>query len=190
MTIIEIFLLAVSLCFDTLAVSLVGGACIPEIKLTQRLKILLSFGLVQAGFTLVGWLAGSSVLEYISKFDHWIAFLLLLFIGGKMIKEAFSKDDGEGSVDLLDTGKLLISAVATSIDALAVGVSLAMLDMTTARSLFTFAVIGLVTVIAAEIGLRGGSKLASFIGSKANFLGGIILIAIGAKILLEHLFFQ
>ncbi len=187
MTIVEIFLLAVSLCFDTLAVSLVGGACIPNMKMSQRLKILVSFGGVQALFTLIGWLLGSSVLDYISKFDHWIAFILLLYIGGKMIKEAFSKSDESESVDLLNTGKLLISSVATSIDALAVGVSLAMVDITNGRAYFTFAVIGLVTVASSEIGLRGGSRLASFIGTKANLLGGVILIGIGAKILLEHI---
>lgn len=187
MTIVEIFLLALSLCFDTLAVSIAGGTCISNISFRQRIRILLIFGLIQAGFTLLGWILGASIIDYISKFDHWVAFLLLLFIGGKMVRESFDKSEEKGAVDLLNTGQLIISAVATSIDALAVGVSLAMVDMSNSRSFFTFAVIGIVTMIAAATGLRGGAKLAGFIGSKANLVGGLILIAIGTKILIEHL---
>lgn len=187
MSIFEIFLLAVSLCFDTLAVSMVGGACMTEINAWKRAKILLSFALFQAGFTLVGWLLGSTVSQYIERFDHWVAFGLLAYIGGKMIIDAFSKNAELEKVDLLDTRKLVVSSIATSIDALAVGISLAMLQMGGGRIWLTVAVIGAVTALAAALGLRGGEKIGRLLGGKCNLLGGIILVALGIKILLEHL---
>lgn len=195
MSILEIFLLAVSLCFDTLAVSIVGGACITEISVWKRVKILLSFALFQAGFTLIGWLLGSTVSQYIEKFDHWIAFGLLAYIGGKMIIDAFSKApeaencscETGGHSDLLDTKRLIISSIATSIDALAVGISLAFIQMSVGRISLTVGVIGAVTALAAALGLRGGKKLGNLLGNKCNFIGGLILVALGLKILLEHL---
>ena len=187
MSILEIFLLAVSLCFDTLAVSIVGGACIGDINVWKRAKILLSFALFQAGFTFVGWMLGSSVSQYIEKFDHWVAFALLFYIGGKMIFDALRGGGDSEKVDLLDTRKLVVSSVATSIDALAVGISLAMIDLSSGRVALTVAVIGIVTALAAETGLRGGEKLGRLLGSKCNLLGGLILVALGTKILLEHL---
>jgi Predicted membrane protein len=187
MSFFEVFLIAVGLCFDTLAVSLVGGACLGDINIWKRAKILLSFALFQAGFTFIGWLLGSTVSQYIERFDHWVAFLLLAYIGGKMIIESFSKKEGEEKVDLLNTKKLVISSIATSIDALAVGISFAMLHMTVGDILWTVLVIGVVTALAAEIGLRGGEKLGRILGRKCDFIGGLILVAIGVKILLEHL---
>jgi len=98
MSFFEVFLIAVGLCFDTLAVSLVGGACLGDINIWKRAKILLSFALFQAGFTFIGWLLGSTVSQYIERFDHWVAFLLLAYIGGKMIIESFyeKRRGGEG----------------------------------------------------------------------------------------------
>lgn len=187
MSIIEIILLAVSLCFDTLAVSMVGGACIAEINMWKRAKILLSFALFQAGFTLIGWLLGSTVSQYIERYDHWIAFALLAYIGGRMVISAFSKGKDVEKVNLLDTKKLIISSIATSIDALAVGISLAMIQMSTGRISLTVVIIGVVTALAAALGLRGGEKLGKLLGNKCNLLGGLILVALGVKILLEHL---
>ena len=187
MGIVEIFLVAVSLCFDTLAVSIIGGACCGGLPLAKRMKIYLSFAFVQAGFTFIGWALGASVSQYIERFDHWIAFLLLLYIGGKMIVESFSKDDAKQSVDLLDTRKLMVSAVATSIDALAVGISFAMASLRLLNILYASLIIGIVTALASVAGLRGGEKLGKLLGNRCNLVGGVILVAIGVKILLEHL---
>lgn len=186
MSFIEILLIAVGLCFDTLAVSLVGGACLGDANVWKRAGIVLSFALFQAGFTFIGWLLGSTVSQYIEAFDHWVAFILLAYIGGKMVVEAFSKDE-EKPVNLLDTGKLVVASIATSIDALAVGISFAMLHMPMREILFSVLVIGLVTALAAFIGLRGGERLGRLLGKKCNLIGGLILIGIGLKILLEHL---
>ncbi|MDD2595567.1 MAG: manganese efflux pump MntP family protein [Bacteroidales bacterium] len=187
MSFLEIVLLAVGLSFDTLAVSLAGGACISKIDFWRRVKILISFALFQAGFTFVGWGLGSSVSQYIDKYDHWVAFILLAYIGGKMVIDSFRSSCNEDSVDLLNTKKLVLASIATSIDALAVGISLSMLQMSLSRILYSLLIIGFITALASEIGLRGGAKLGKCIGPKSNLIGGIILLAIGIKILIEHL---
>lgn len=187
MTFIEVFLISVGLCFDTLAVSLVGGACVGDIKLWKRAKIVLSFALFQAGFTFLGWLLGSTVSQYIERFDHWAAFLLLAYIGGRMIAGSFSKREEQERVDLLDTKRLVVASIATSIDALAVGISFAMLSFSWAEIAVTVLIVGSVTALAAAVGIRGGEKLCRIIGRKCDLIGGVILVAIGVKILLEHL---
>lgn len=187
MSFVEIVLLSISLCFDTLAVSVVGGACISDIGAWKRVKIILSFALFQAGFTFVGWILGETVNWYIDSFDHWIAFGLLAYIGGKMVFDAFRKGNGAEKLDLLNTRTLILSSVATSIDALAVGISLAMIQMGTGRVLLTVALTGLFTALAAAVGLGGGERLSRILGRKCNIIGGVILVAIGVKILLEHL---
>lgn len=186
MSLIEIFLIAVSLCFDTLAVSLAGGACIRCASRARKAGIILSFALFQAGFTFIGWFLGSAVSQYIERFDHWVAFLLLLYIGGKMVVDSFRDKDGE-SVNLLDTGKLVLSSIATSIDALAVGISFAFIEMSLSKIVESTLVIGAVTAAAAFLGLVGGERLGRVLGRRSNLVGGLILIAIGVKILLEHL---
>ena len=190
MSYIEIFLLAIGLCFDTLAVSMVGGSCMKNITTGHRTKICSSFAFVQGMFIVMGWALGSSFLQYISKFDHWIAFLLLLFIGGKMVLECFKEEEEAESIDLLNTRTLLLSSVATSIDALAVGISMAMLNFPLLKISITFAIVATVTAAAALLGLNGGKWLGRFLGKKSNLIGGLILIAIGVKILVEHLFFS
>lgn len=187
MTLVEILLLAVSLCFDTLAVSIVGGSCIAEISAWKRVKIILYFALFQAGFTFAGWALGTTLSRLIESFDHWIAFILLSYIGGKMLIDAFRQDGKVEKVDLLNTKTLIVSSVATSIDALAVGISLSMLQMNTGRIFLTVAAVGIFTALAAALGLGCGEKLGRLLGGKCNVIGGLILIAIGIKILLEHL---
>ena len=189
MNFFEVFLLAVSLCFDTLAVSIVGGACLGRLTFGKVAKILFFMALFQAGFTFIGWALGATVEPYICRFDHWVAFGLLAFIGGKMIVDGFSSHKEEQSVDLLSTGKLILASAATSIDALAVGISLAVVGTACGRMLYYCAVIALVTAAAAAIGLFGGDRLGKRMGSGINLLGGLILIGIGVKILAEHLFF-
>ena len=189
MSFVEVFLLAVSLCFDTLAVSIVGGACLGRLTFGKVAKILLFMALFQGGFTFIGWALGASVEPYICRFDHWIAFGLLAFIGGKMIVDAFSARKEEKPVDLLSTGRLILASAATSIDALAVGISLAIVGTACGRMLYYCAVIALVTALAAALGLFGGDRLGRHLGRGINLLGGLILIGIGVKILMEHLFF-
>ncbi len=182
----EIFLLATGLCFDTFAVSLVGGACAQSIPALRKVKIISFFALFQAGFTFIGWALGATVNNVIESYDHWVAFGLLLFIGGKMIIDSLKKSEDK-SVDLLDTGKLAVSSIATSIDALAVGISLAMLHFTSARILWTLLIVASVTALASFLGLASGKQVGKWLGKKSNIIGGIILIGIGIKILIEHL---
>lgn len=189
MSFFEVFLLAVGLCFDTLAVSMVGGACIGRLTFGKVAKILLFMALFQGGFTFIGWALGASVEPYICRFDHWVAFGLLAFIGGKMIVDGLSSGREEKPVDLLSTGKLILASAATSIDALAVGISLAIVGTACGRMLYYCAVIALVTALAAAIGLFGGDRIGRRIGRSINLIGGLILIGIGVKILVEHLFF-
>jgi|SRR5574344_188420 manganese efflux pump family protein len=182
----EIFLLAIGLCFDTFAVSLVGGACKNCLSVFVKIKIIISFALFQAGFTVVGWALGSTVSSYIENYDHWIAFALLLYIGGKMLIDSFSTSE-EKSVDLLTTSKLVVASVATSIDALAVGISFAFLHMSCDKVLWSGVIVFVVTAVAALSGLLSGNIIGKKIGRKANLAGGLILILIGIKILIEHL---
>ena len=189
MSFVEVFLLAVSLCFDTLAVSMVGGACMGRMTFGKVVKILLFMALFQGGFTFIGWALGASVEPYIRRFDHWVAFGLLAFIGGKMIVDTFPANKEEKPVDLLSTGKLILASAATSIDALAVGISLAIVGTACGRMLYYCAVIALVTAVAAAIGLFGGERIGRRAGRGINWAGGLILIGIGIKILAEHLFF-
>jgi len=189
MSYLELFLLAVGLCFDTFAVSLTGGMCFVTRPTWYRiLKIIFCFGVFQAGFTVIGWLLGSSVSSYIERFDHWIAFILLLYIGGNMIREGFSGDEeSSGSMDLSCTRRLCLLSVATSIDALAVGISLAMIHLETVRFCICAVMILAVTALASLVGLFAGGAVGPKFGKRSELVGGVILICIGLKILLEHL---
>ncbi|MBR4660247.1 MAG: manganese efflux pump [Bacteroidales bacterium] len=182
-----VFLIAVSLCFDTLAVSMVGGACTSGRSRAKDLLIIGSFALFQGGFALLGWLLGHSVLELIDRFDHWIAFLLLSWIGLKMVVEALRPGRQEEGPDLLKPASLVMASVATSIDALAVGISFAMMEMPLATILLDSLLIAAVTAVAAAIGLYGGKHLGDKFGRRCNLIGGLVLFLIGVKILLEHL---
>lgn len=192
MTYIELFLLAIGLCFDTFAVSLTGGICLNvRLKWLQTVKIFSFFALFQAGFAFIGWLLGYSVSTYIEKYDHWIAFLLLLYIGGKMVFEGLSKEKegeecGKNKINLLDTKQLSLLSIATSIDALAVGISLAMINLDKVKVGVGLTMIFAVTALASLVGLLSGNRLGSRFGKKSELVGGVILIAIGVKILLEH----
>ena len=186
MTFIEILLLAIGLSFDTLAFSIVGGMCIKKMTLKQNLKIIAAFGLVQAAFLMAGWLLGSSFVRYIEAYDHWVAFVLLFIIGFNMVVESF-KPSEEKNVDLMDTTKLMLAAVATSIDALAVGISMAALQFDVRRILLALCTVFIVTAAASELGLKGGEWASRLFGKKSYLVGGLVLIAIGVKILIEHL---
>jgi len=188
MSYIEIILLAVSLCFDTLAVSVVQGSCNRNMTRIQRLSIESTFGLVQGLSIVIGWLLGASFLGLIESFDHWVAFILLFLVGGKMIVDFFKSEEERKCLDILAFGPRILAAVATSIDALAVGISMAMIGgFGWAKIAGTFAIVVLVTAAASALGLGGGKVAARFIGKKSSLIGGIVLIAIGFKILVEHI---
>ena len=188
MSYLEIFLLALGLCADTLAVTMAFGATSGKIGLGGHLKIDLTLGFIQAALTALGWVLGAACLSLIESVDHWIAFGLLLFIGGKMIFESLRPAE-EDQADLMHFGPLVVAGIATSIDALAVGISLAMVALSPVKLIVTFAAIFAVTALVAAIGLLGGRAFEKVLGRKAGIAAGIILIAIGVKILLEHLVF-
>ncbi|MCK9308567.1 MAG: manganese efflux pump MntP family protein [Methanoculleus sp.] len=179
-------LIAVGLAMDAFAVSISGGATIREGRARYALIAGALFGGFQAGMPVLGWLGGVTLASFVGAYGPWIAFLLLALIGGKMIVEAVRGDDEGGQFATGSMATLLLLAVATSIDALAVGVTFAVLD----TSIFWPAVtIGVVTFALSAAGVLIGSSLDRVFGRKVEILGGVILISIGLRILLEHLFF-
>ena len=182
MGIISILLIAVGLAMDSLAVSISGGIVMRPFCMRQSLRLALTMGIFQGGMTLLGWLMGVSFSSYITAFDHWIAFILLGFLGGKMIYESFGEE--ETTISSFSTKTLLTLGVATRIDALAVGVSMAFLKTSIYFPAF---IIGFVTFALSLIGVISGYRFGKIKGINVELFGGIILIAIGVKILIEHL---
>lgn len=172
---------------DALSVSVTNGCIIKELKPRHAFRIAFFFGFFQAMMPVIGWAMGSLFYSYIRSFDHWIAFGLLFFIGIKMIYESFKKDEEKKQKDCRHYPTLLILSLATSIDALAVGVSFALLDV---QIIFPAAVIGIITFIVCLAGVFVGNRIGQFFENRLELAGGIILIGIGVKILVEHLFFQ
>ena len=181
MNILSIILVAIGLAMDCFAVSLSAGAATNKTKLA--LKIALYFGLFQAGMFLLGWLAGYSFRYFIQGLDHWIALGLLAFVGGKMIYGAV-RNKPEDKIDFSSNKIILLLAVATSIDALAVGISFVFLNT---NLIFPAIAIGLASLGLSLLGNFLGQKANSFLGRRAEIVGGIILILIGLKIFLEHI---
>ncbi|MBO4433748.1 MAG: manganese efflux pump [Clostridia bacterium] len=184
MSVFSIVLIAIGLSMDAFAVSVCKGLKMKTIDYGKTLLIGLFFGGFQAIMPLIGWLIGYKFQRHIENIDHWIAFLLLAFIGGKMIYESFKADE-DNSDDTLKLSELFILAIATSIDALAVGIAFAMLS--DINIFFSIAIIGLITFILSVIGVAVGNKFGAVYKNKAELVGGIILILLGLKILLEHL---
>ena len=184
MTLLELFLIAVGLSMDAFAVSVCKGLSTQKLRVKHYLTVGAWFGGFQALMPTLGYLLGSSFEMYINRFDHWIAFILLAAIGGNMIKESFERDE-----DKLDDSfafkTMLLLAVATSIDALAVGITFALLPDVNIVAAVCF--IGAITFILSAVGLKVGNIFGLKYKSKAEFVGGAILILIGLKILLEHL---
>jgi putative Mn2+ efflux pump MntP len=188
MSFVEILLLAIGLSMDSLAVSVTSGILIQSLRWKDIVRIAFVLGLFQAGFTVMGFFLGMSFQKYIVSFDHWIAFALLLYLGGKMIYECYNeRGEDEGCDNPLKLRTLCGLGVATSIDALAVGVSFACLSSSIAKEAI---IIGLVTFLISSVGTYVGHKYGRKINLKFELLGGIILIGIGIKILIEHLFFN
>ena len=181
---ISVFLIAVSLALDAFAVSVSCGISVPGFGPRQAVKMGAWFGAFQFLMPLIGYLAGSTFVRYIESVDHWIAFGLLAFIGGKMVYECIRPGEEEQVANPTATGKLLVLAVATSIDALAVGISLAILR---ANIWVCSGWIGIITFTLSALGVRLGKKLGDKFQRSAGLLGGLVLICIGIKILVEHL---
>lgn len=187
MGIIELLLLAVSLSMDAFAVSVCQGLSMKAINKKKTLMIGLYFGGFQALMPLIGWALGTQFEKYITSIDHWIAFILLSIIGANMIIEAFKKDDDEVNTtngDIINHKELLMLAIATSIDALTIGIMFAFLKVNIVQSI---SIIGVCTFILSMIGVCIGNKFGAKYKNKAEFVGGLILILIGLKVLLEHL---
>lgn len=181
----EIILLAVGLSMDSLAVSVTGGAVIRNCTAGNIVKIASVLGVFQAGMTAVGYLMGLGFEQYIRAFDHWIAFCLLFYLGGKMIYDGLNQTDEDCKFNPLCNKTLCGLGIATSIDALAVGISLAVLKN---PLMLEAATIGAVTFAFSAFGVFFGSRFGRKIDLKLDVIGGMILIAIGIKILIEHLF--
>ena len=183
---LELFFIGVGLSADAFSVSVCKGLNMRKLNIGHAYIIALFFGGFQAIMPLIGYLLGTSFSEYIEAFDHWIAFGLLVFIGGKMVIEAIKEkdEDEEEKTDVLKMGELTVLAVATSIDALAVGITFAFLKV---NILFSILIIGVTTFALSLGGVLLGNRFGAKYKNKAEIAGGAILILIGLKILLEHL---
>ncbi len=188
MSLATLFVTAVGLSMDAFAVAICKGLAVKKAGIKQMALAGLWFGGFQALMPALGYLFGSTLREYVEKYDHWIAFILLGAIGANMIKEALSKDeDGEGSSGSMGIKEMFTLAVATSIDALIIGVGFAFLPKEEMNIVAAVAFIGVITFILSGIGIKIGNIFGLKFKSKAELTGGIILILMGLKILLEHL---
>lgn len=188
MSLLSLFILAIGLSMDACSVAICKGLATPKITFKKVGIVGLWFGGFQALMPAIGYVAGYRFQDLITSWDHWIAFVLLVFIGGKMVKDAFSKDaDEDCGCDSLAPKQMFPMAVATSIDALAVGVTFAFLPDVPIIPAVAF--IGVITFLLSALGMKIGNVFGVKFKSKAQLAGGIILIALGAKILIEHLFF-
>ncbi|HET6494714.1 MAG TPA: manganese efflux pump MntP family protein [Thermoleophilia bacterium] len=177
--------IAIGLAMDAFAVAIGAGLTLGHVDARQTFRLAWHFGLFQAFMPILGWLAGLTVASWIAPIDHWIAFGLLAVIGGKMIYEALRHGDEERSrADPTKGWSLVLLSIATSIDALAVGLSLALLDV---PIWYPAIVIGLVAGGFTAVGLHLGKRFGALLGRRMEIVGGVILIGIGLRILIEHL---
>ena len=182
MNILEAILVAASLCADCLAVSLCSGVTLRSVRWRDTLGVALAFALIQSGLLLAGWAFGSLFAGLVERISHWIGFLLLLYVGGSMLLEGIQ---GKQEVRNLDGWKnVLIGGVATSIDALAVGVAQSMEDVSWSGFLPLLLAVFAITALSVVTGLRGGSAIGARFGRWAEIAGGLVLIGIGIHILL------
>ncbi len=176
--------IALGLAMDCFAVAIASSVALRGVTARQTFRLSFHFGLFQLLMPIVGWLAGLSVEAVIARWDHWVAFGLLSFVGVKAIWRALGSDDGGTAGDPTRGVSLVVLSVATSVDALAVGFSFAMLRVTV---WFPSVVIGLVSLAVTAVGMQIGSRLGERFGRRMEILGGLVLIAIGLKILVEHM---
>ena len=185
--VIELLLIGVGLSMDAFAVSVCKGLAMRKVNKKQAFIIGLFFGGFQALMPFIGWALGTQFESYITSIDHWIAFILLALIGGKMVVEATKTEEEQEIKQMdppLDMKEMLLLAIATSIDALAVGITFAFLQYPIVEAML---IIGLTTFVLSIIGVYVGNAFGSRYQKRAEMAGGIILILIGLKILLEHL---
>ena len=191
MTGLEIWLLAIGLAMDCFAVSIASGIRLKSVRMRPMLIMALAFGFFQALMPLLGWIGASFFSHLIENIDHWIAFAILAFLGGRMVLESFKDEDCRHEFDPTSLKVVSALAVATSIDALAVGVSFAFLGVRSFSSILpSIGIIGFVSFALSFVGLMFGIRFGCGIARKlrAELWGGVILIIIGTKILIEHLF--
>ena len=181
---LSLLLIAVGLSADCFAVALCGSCTIKTLSRFQMLRASLSFGLFQAIMPVLGWLAGRVFVNIIASFDHWLAFALLGFVGARMIWESFHPEHEEKRIDITKGLVLLTLSIATSIDALAVGLSFAFLKVNILTASLT---IGITCFLVTILGFLLGKKVGELVGERAELVGGLILIGIGLRILLTHL---
>ena len=184
MSFLSLMLMALALSMDAFAVAVCKGLAMKRITLKGAITVGLWFGIFQALMPLLGYLFGTVFGDSVRAVDHWVAFILLGFIGGKMIHESFSKDDKPANDSLLFLNMLGL-AVATSIDALAAGITFAFLNVNIVNAV---TLIGITTFVLSAVGVKLGNVFGVKYKSRAEFAGGVVLVALGIKILLEHLF--
>jgi len=183
MRLLEIILIALGLSMDAFAVSITLGLSVKRPKIKEFLIPGIYFGLFQMIMPFAGYFAGTYFVHKIQDFDHWIAFVLLAFIGGRMIKESFSKEKERAKGNPFQFATMLLLAIATSIDALAVGITFAFLSVDIWKSII---LIGIVTFCMSICGVKIGNVFGTKFKSKAEFIGGTVLVILGVKILIEH----
>ncbi len=184
MELVTLILLACALAMDSFAVSITAGLSLSRFKFGTVCRISFVFALFQGCMPVIGWALGQSFVETISDYDHWVVFVLLLFIGGKMIYESFKHEEQAHCINIYSNKTIIGLAIATSIDALAVGISFSLLDV---EIFFPALIIGLITFAFAFTGQTIGYKLGSIFKTKVEFIGGLLLIGIGVRILISHL---
>lgn len=183
MEIYEILLIGIGLAMDAFAVSICKGLSMKKMNWKKSVIIALYFGVFQALMPLIGYFLGMTFESIVTTFDHWVAFALLTLIGGGMIKESFDDED-EKKNDRVDFKTMVVLAIATSIDALAVGITFAFFDV---NIVLAVSIIGIITFIISVLGVKIGNRFGDKYQNKAQLMGGIILVLLGFKILLEHL---
>ena len=182
---LSIIFIAIGLSFDCFAVALSGSIALGRTPTAQLLRLSSTFGGFQALMCILGWLAGQTVVNFIAEYDHWVAFGLLAFVGGRMLWEAFhDEEEHEKNADITKGLLLLTVSIATSIDSLAVGLSFAFLEV---NIWLASIIIGIIAFSITALGFSLGRKAGEFIGKRAEAIGGVILIVIGFRILIEHL---
>lgn len=181
MTLTEIIFIGIGLSMDAFAVSVSGGLTMKKVTAVNVLKIALCFGIFQAAMPLIGWFAASAFEKYIERYDGWVALILLGYIGGKMVYEGIFKKDEDFDKDITQLSTLLLLGIATSIDALMVGVTFVS-SYSGAQIIPPVSIIGLTTFLISSVGVIFGKKFGDLLGNKAEIAGGIILILIGLKI--------
>jgi putative Mn2+ efflux pump MntP len=184
MEFLSVFLIALGLAADCFAVSLSARIANINHSPSQVARVSFSFGFFQALMLVLGWLAGKTIVDFIANFDHWVAFALLAFVGSKMLWESFHEKEDEKPADISRGLLLLTLSIATSLDSLAVGLAFAFEDINLWLAAPT---IGITSFVVSAVGFLIGTKVGQIFGKRAEMIGGLILIGIGIRILVEHL---